>query len=455
MTSGDSRSDREQAFHILVNAANSEEYAETLIDQIASKLSSRDLTRIRYLVTTVIRRKLTLEAVLKSFVNRTIEPDLWILMKLGVAQILFGATEHRHADVNETVEVARQIGKQHWCKILNGVLRNLDRDCLPEIPSQFATNVYPLQTGSDLRALKKHHFPDPHADYCGYLSAAFSLPKWLVKRWKDRFSKEQLSEIASRFLSSPRLCLRVNLSKISREDLLKRFQEGGFSGRPGNIPTSILDINTTSVTQLPGWESGLFSVQDETAQNAAQTLNPQPGESILDLCAAPGTKTIHLAELMNFEGSIVAADVSEERLSKVRENVKRCQADLIETIQIAHDGQDFPEGPFDRILIDAPCTNTGVFGKRVDARWRITASDISELSQLQLRLLTQAASHLKPGGCIVYSTCSLEPEENERVVEQFLKTNTQFVCSSQKLFLPGSLSDGGFQALLTHQAVTD
>ena len=181
MTSGDSRSDREQAFHILVNAANSEEYAETLIDQIASKLSSRDLTRIRYLVTTVIRRKLTLEAVLKSFVNRTIEPDLWILMKLGAAQILFGATEHRHADVNETVEVARQIGKQHWCKILNGVLRNLDRDCLPEIPSQFATNVYPLQTGSDLRALKKHHFPDPHADYCGYLSAAFSLPKWLVK----------------------------------------------------------------------------------------------------------------------------------------------------------------------------------------------------------------------------------------------------------------------------------
>jgi 16S rRNA (cytosine967-C5)-methyltransferase len=455
MTSPRPQTVREQAFHVLVEAANSEEFAETLIEKIAAASDIRDLTRLRYLVTTVIRRKLTLESVLKQFVNRVIEPDLWILLKLGTAQVLLGASDHRHADVNETVEVARRIGKPHWCKLLNGVLRNIDRDCTDESPSKFASNVYPAQTIDELRLLKRDHFPNPDKDFAGYVSAAFSLPRWLIDRWQKQFDQEQLLKIANWFLSSPRMCLRVNLNKISRDKLLTLFAEGDSQGRLGNVATSLLDIETNSVTQLPGWETGLFSVQDETAQQAAPTLNPQPGETVLDLCAAPGTKTIHLAELMNFEGSIIAADVSEDRLSKVRENAKRCDAKLIETVQIGYEGDDFPAGPFDRILIDAPCTNTGVLGKRVDARWRISPADIQELSQLQLRLLTQAASHLKPGGRILYSTCSLEPEENERVVEQFLKTNTQFVCTSQKLYLPGSPSDGGFQALLTHQTATD
>ncbi|MDG2390826.1 MAG: transcription antitermination factor NusB [Planctomycetaceae bacterium] len=451
MTSHHTQTVREQAYHVLVEASNSDEYAETLIENIASEREARDLIRLRYLVTTVIRRKLTIETVLNQFINRTIEPDLWVLLKLGAAQILFGASDHRHADVNETVEVARRVGKPHWCKFLNGVLRNIDRNCTNESPSKFASNVYPAQTGDELRLLKRGHFPDPHKDFAGYVSVAFSLPRWLIDRWQNRFDQEQLLKIANWFLSSSRMCLRVNLNKVSREKLLTLFAEGDSQGRPGNIATSILDIETNSVTQLPGWETGLFSVQDVTAQQAAATLNPQPGETILDLCAAPGTKTIHLAELMNFEGSIIAADVSEDRLSKVRENTKRCDAKLVETVQIGYEGNDFPAGPFDRILIDAPCTNTGVLGKRVDARWRISPADIQELSQLQLRLLTQAASHLKPGGRIVYSTCSLEPEENEQVIEQFLKDHSHFECSSQKLFLPGSPSDGGFQALLVDQ----
>jgi 16S rRNA (cytosine967-C5)-methyltransferase len=206
-----------------------------------------------------------------------------------------------------------------------------------------------------------------------------------------------------------------------------------------------------SVLNLPGWNEGHFSVQDETAQHAALTLAPQPGETVLDLCAAPGTKTGHLAELMQNRGTIIATDVSEDRLEKVRDNARRLQLEIIQTVLIDRDGTNIPDGPFDAILIDAPCTNTGVLGKRIEARWRITPRDIDELSALQQRLLEQAADRVRPGGRIVYSTCSIEPEENENNVQNFLSSRPEFELRSERGFRPGDPSDGGYQALLVRK----
>ena len=196
---------------------------------------------------------------------------------------------------------------------------------------------------------------------------------------------------------------------------------------------------------------GTLTVQDETAMSASLLLAPQPGERVLDLCAAPGTKTTHLAELMNNEGHIIASDVDGRRLRRVEENARRLQLDIVEPLRILSDLSEFPTGPFDAILIDAPCSNTGVIGKRPEVRSRIGTPDIEELSSLQLKLLTSAARQLAPDGRIVYSTCSIEPEENADIVSAFLDAHADFQLKEVREFLPGQPSDGGFQALLVRR----
>jgi len=439
---------REIALRILIEAAQSKEFVETFLDRGSRSLETRDRARLRFLVTTVVRRKLTLETVLKEFVRKSVEPDLWQLLMLGAAQILFGSEQHRHADVNETVELARSLGKPRWCKLINGVLRNLNRTCSGEKAAEIGPDVYPVLSLAELRRLNKSLFPDPTTNFSEYVSCAFSLPNWLVPRWESRWGQQRTLQIASWTLNSPRMCLRVNRNKIDRRTLLAQFQETGHAGQPGHLDTSIVNIDAASPTVLPGWEQAYFSVQDETAQRAAITLDPQPGETVLDLCAAPGTKTLHLAELMNGEGKIIATDLRESRLHQIRDNVNRAKAELIEVRKISARGNDIPAGPFDRILVDAPCTNTGVLGKRVDARWRLSQRDLEELSDIQVRLLMTAADRLRSGGKLLYSTCSIESEENEQVVEQFLRENPDFRCEAQQTFLPGEPSDGGFQSLL-------
>ena len=221
--------------------------------------------------------------------------------------------------------------------------------------------------------------------------------------------------------------------------------------RAGALPTSIWLDSPTRVDQLPGFAEGEFVVQDESAQQAAELLAPQPGETVLDLCAAPGTKTTHLAELMRNEGRLIATDSSETRLKLVTQNAERLGLSIIETAAVTLEGTNIPAGPFDAILIDAPCSNTGVLGKRPDARWRIQPDDLEELSRIQLLLLLAASSRLKPGGRIVYSTCSIEPDENSSVVEAACHFRPKLKIVEQHELTPGQTSDGGFQCLLSTQ----
>ena len=203
---------------------------------------------------------------------------------------------------------------------------------------------------------------------------------------------------------------------------------------------------------LPGFPDGFWSVQDESAMQAAILLQPQPGERILDMCAAPGGKTCHLAELSDDQAQITACDVSEERLQRIRYNARRLQLNSVTTILVARDGQDFPAGPFDAILVDVPCSNTGVLWRRPEARWRFHEHELLYLVPLQTRLLIQACERLRPGGRIVYSTCSVEPEENRGVVDAVLQAFPEFVLAQDQQFLPGQPSDGAYQALIVNTA---
>lgn len=306
------------------------------------------------------------------------------------------------------------------------------------------------------RRFQKLILPDPVAEPHHFLTRAFGLPLWLIDRWATRFSTAELFELAEWFERRQPLSLRVNRRQTTRDQLLHRFAEvlGPESQNdfgPGRLADSVFYDGALRVVDLPGFSEGDFTVQDETAMAASLLLDPQPGETVLDLCAAPGTKTTHLAELMDNRGKIIASDVDGRRLRRVEENMRRLGLDIIEPLRIPADLSEFPTGPFDAVLIDAPCSNTGVIGKRPEVRSRIGTPDISELSELQLRLLTAAAGHLAPGGRIVYSTCSIEPEENSQVVAAFLQTHPQFRSIDVREFVPGQPSDGGFQALLRRE----
>ena len=203
------------------------------------------------------------------------------------------------------------------------------------------------------------------------------------------------------------------------------------------------------LAELRSFKDGWFYIQDPSTLLAVQLLDPQPGQSILDLCAAPGGKTTFIAQLMRNEGEIVACDISEERLKLVQENCRRLGATCVEPILFS--ALDSRPSTFDKILVDAPCSNTGVMRRRVDLRWRISPEEILRLQQTQLDLLKLAATKLKPGGTLIYSTCSLEPEENSEVVKEFLRGHKNLRLESERELLPFADNvDGAFVARLIH-----
>ena len=243
--------------------------------------------------------------------------------------------------------------------------------------------------------------------------------------------------------------MRCNPLRIERARLLAALREAGHSAEAGEHLQAVRLHESGPIRDLPGYADGWFSVQDESAMHVAAALAPEPGEVVLDLCAAPGGKTTHLAELMRDTGRIVACDVDERRLQTVSTLAQRLGLTIIETCCLADEhGADVPSGPFDRALVDVPCSKTGVLGKRPEARWRLRPDDLRHLVSLQVRLLRLAIQRVRPGGAIVYSTCSIEPEENRHVVETVVREAPDITLETAQESVPGRPADGGFWARL-------
>lgn len=443
---------RELAFDVLSRAATSSLYVSRLLDERLSQveISLPDRRLATELVHGVVRRRATLDALLRPLVQRRpedVEPGLRILLHLGAYQLVLLSGVPPHAAVNETAELAKQIGKPRWTGFINGVLRSLSRAVTDEMAEVASAACVPL-TGGRYRRMRAGVFPDPATTPVGYFAAAFSFPQWLAERWSLRFDGLELQRLGFWFNSPLPLCLRVNALQTTRDDFLSALQAAGIGARPGCFPQSVWLEQAASVVELPGFQEGWFVVQDESAMSACALLAPRAGERVLDLCAAPGGKTTHLAELMQNEGTVVATDVDAERLAMVGETSQRLKLEIVETQLIARDATDLPAGPFDAVLLDAPCSNTGVLGKRTEARWRLRPQDIPELAELQVRLLEAAVSRLSAGGRVVYSTCSIEPDENRAVVDAVLQRIPGLRLVNEVVHQPGHPADGGYQALL-------
>ncbi|MGE3799228.1 MAG: transcription antitermination factor NusB [Thermomicrobiales bacterium] len=431
------------------------------------QLAGPDRGLVVELVYGVIRRHLTLDTLLSEVVRQPLpamEPGLIALLRLGAYQQVFLPDMPRHAAVHETVNVARQIKKDRWVGITNAVLRNISGlvegayagpvaanvipVCVHAIDPNDADDTLPLCEGLKL---SKALLPDPARESVAYLSKACSFPPRYVERRLNAVSWQIALHECAWFNTPGRLCLRVNRLRSDRDALLSELREAGVTCEPGEIEESIRVVGTGAIQHLAAMTEGRATLQDESAMWSARLLDPQPGECIWDVCAAPGGKTTHLAELAGDRASILATDVSVERLDRVREACDRLRLSSIEFKTISRHGRDMPEGSFDAVLLDVPCSNTGVMGKRPEVRWRLKSKDFRELADIQARLLNDSAQHVKPGGRLVYSTCSIDPAENQLQVASFIERHPEWTLDCERHHAPGQPCDGGYAALLRRE----
>jgi 16S rRNA (cytosine967-C5)-methyltransferase len=440
---------RAAALEVLLADRPGSAYVQELLDEIltATPLSPLDRRLTTQLVYGVLRRRDTLDTLLGPLVarpRRDVEPWLWNALRLGAYQLVLLAHIPPHAALHETVELANLRGRPKAKGFLNGVLRALSRRLTDERTSEPAADAVPLEEGG-YRRFAQPVLPDPAVAPLEYVAQACALPLWLVQRWGERCSFDELLRRGLWFARPAPLWLRVNPLRTTRDAFLARLAAQGVSAQPGTHPQAVRLEQHAAIRDLPGYGDGLFTVQDESAMRVASAVAPRPGWQVLDLCAAPGGKTTHLAELMHNEGRVVACDLDAERLVRVSEQAGRLGLGIIETRPL--DGQQLPEiETFDALLVDVPCSNTGVLNRRPEARWRLRPESLRQLAELQRPLLIQGSRLVRPGGVLVYSTCSIEPEENQEMARSLLREVPGFVLEAEEEQSAGRPADGGYWA---------
>jgi len=442
---------RVAALKVLLQGSDREGFAQDLLDVALEEanLQPADRRLATQLVYGTLRRRGTIDALLRQAIHRdpqNVEAWIWEALRLGVFQLLYLDHVPAYAAIHETVELAQQLDMARAKGFINGILRKVSSWLSDEIVDAPAADAIPLRDGR-YRRLREPRLPSPKAKPADYIAAGLSLPPWLVDRWLDRFGWDETVRLGFWYAEPPSIWLRVNTLQTDREAMLAALKHANVQAEPGRHPQSIRLMEPTPIRDLPGFAEGMFVVQDESAMHLASALNPLPGSRVLDLCAAPGGKTTHLAELMKNQGEIVACDLDEYRLSLALQSCERLGISIV-SANVLGSEQDAPEGPYDGVLVDVPCSNTGVLGRRAEARWRLKPDDIRRLVPQQTRLLLAACERVRPGGHVVYSTCSIEPEENLGVIEAVRKAIPAMRFDGEEESIPGKPSDGGYWARL-------
>ena len=449
---------RQTAVSVLVRVEEEDAFAQDLLDRALEnpRIIPADRRLLAELVYGSIRHRLTLDAILDRFsktrLDRVDYPVLEIL-RTALYQIVFLDRIPPAAAVNEAVKLTKPLHFKSAGGFVNAVLRNAVRDIEDRASEKAAAPRRAVYRRPESWCnFCSEVLPPPDKSPADFLAQAYSHPAWLMERWLKRYGPEETAALCRADNEVPAITARVNSLKTTAPDLLAKFAQAGVWAEPGELPAAIRLPSHVRVDGLPGYTEGLFVVQDEGAMLVAPFLCPQPGQRVLDLCAAPGGKTTHLAELMRDQGEITALDISAERVKMVEENCRRLGLTCVRTMTAdaaLPEGLPAPlRGGFDAVLLDAPCSNTGVFARRPEARWRISPETIAECAARQGVLLRAALSAARPGAAVVYSTCSIEPEENEAVVRAALADTPGLGLEEERPVLPKASRGGGYMARL-------
>jgi 16S rRNA (cytosine967-C5)-methyltransferase len=409
---------RALALNLLNDWSKSRRLADELLESalVSSPLVGPDRAFVTELFYGCLRRKLSLEFLITQLANVPPQPIVADILQLGLYQLFYLKTP-AHAAVNETVALAKTHAHASEAKFINAILRRAERE------------------HDALQArLKATRDMSPWIYY--------SHPQWLWERWAARFGHEPAASLCEWNNQPPSLYIRINTLKTSTKP-------AEVDAEPTAHPLCWRVVNASGLFQGRAFADGEFYVQDPSTLTAVDVLDPQPGESVLDMCAAPGGKTTYAAQKMQNNGRIIAADLSSSRLALVGENCRRLGVTIVATLACegTHLDRCLRGDQFDRVLVDAPCSNTGVLRRRADLRWRIEESEIPKLAVLQEKLLSAAVPFVKRRGILVYSTCSLEEEENQRVAERFSRSHPEFTLETgQTIIPPRDGMDGAFVA---------
>ncbi|MCI5494536.1 MAG: 16S rRNA (cytosine(967)-C(5))-methyltransferase RsmB [Lachnospiraceae bacterium] len=425
----DSVNIRELVLELLLRITRDGEYSHIAINAVLSKyqyLEKRERSFVTREAEGTLEHMIELDYIINQFsktkVNK-MKPVIRCLLRGSVYELKYMDNVPASATCNESVKLARKKGFSNLTGFVNGVLRNISRN------------------------LDQITYPDEKKDLAASLSVRYSMPEWMIKKWLKDYDKETVMAMLAGFLQEAPLTIRTNLTKITPKDLAVRLQKEGLSVQQDEVLPYAFHITggLDYLYSLPSFQEGLFYVQDLSSMQVAEIAAPKQGDQVIDVCAAPGGKSIHIAEKLNGTGHVQARDLTEYKVGLILENIARCRVENVDAV--CQDASVLTEEDIDRadiVIADLPCSGLGVMRKKKDIRYKMTEEKQEELVKIQRDILAVVHQYVKPGGKLVYSTCTVNRAENEENVAWFLAQYPQFTCDYKKQILPDETGCDGF-----------
>mgnify|MGYP004478291055 CR=1 FL=1 len=414
---------RKAAFLTLVDVETKKSYSNLALNHQIAVTKANHEAFVREVVYGVLEHKLTLDYYIDKLASNGVDSlrtnELTIL-RMGLYQIGYMDSVPEYAAVNESVVLAKR-----YCRgkdgLVNGILRS------------YINKKIQLK------------LPDRSEDEVRYLSVKYSYAPWIVELWLRHYSSDFVEELLAAGNETPPTTIRLNWLRIMKPDLIAKLEESGFEVTEGDLCSNALHVKGSGLIESELYRLGLFTPQDESSMLVAEKLDPQHGELVMDMCAAPGGKTMAIAERMNNTGKIIASDIYRRKLDLVDKEAKRLGITNVETRSwdaSREDSSMFQKA--DRVLVDVPCSGLGVVRRKPEIKYKEHTDDMILLPNKQLAILSASSSYVKPGGTIVYSTCTINPEENEKVTDAFVRRNPSFKKTERTLLLPNVNGTDGF-----------
>ncbi len=431
---------REFILDILLDITKNGQYSHTAIANVLDKyqyLDKKDRSFIKRIVQGTLENQIQLDYIIGQFSKVPVckmKPVIRCIIRSAVYQIFYMESVPDAAACNEAVRLAKKRGFRSLGGFVNGVLRNISR-------SRDQNNLGIV-------------WPDREKEPERYLSVRYSVPEWMIRMWKDEFSLrwesdsdfQKMEHLLQAFLTPAPVTVRTDTSRCTPEKLKRMFEDKGVKVcMSAELPYAMQISDYDSIKFLPGYQEGLFYIQDISSMLAAEAAHPKEGDFVLDVCAAPGGKAIQLAQMMNGTGQVLARDLTEHKVNLLRENMQRCQVKNME-VQV-WDARNFDQSlaeKADIVVADLPCSGLGVMRRKKDIRYHMTPDKIKELANLQREILSVACRYVKPGGRMVYSTCTISRQENEENVQWFLNGYEDFELVESRQILPAETGSDGF-----------
>ena len=415
---------RKTAYYALMDVESKKAYSNIALNHqiICGRPSSPSF--VRELVYGVLEHKMLLDYIINHFVKTgtaKMKINDLIVLRMGIYQLGYMDSVPEYAAVNESVALAKKFcrGREGF---INGVLRSYIRD-------KFSVKL-----------------PDRAEDEIEFLSIKYSCARWIVELWVDQYGAEEAEEILKASIGNPGLCIRVNTLKTGKADLANRLRDKGFEVEDSKVAHHALRVTKGSnLVNDKLHKLGLFSIQDESSIKTVEILNPQPGDVVIDVCAAPGGKTLAAAEMMSNRGNIVSTDIYLRKLSIVNKEAERLGVSIVRTWpwDATKIDSDLLEKA-DKVIADVPCSGLGVVRRKPEIKYKKNMNEFDSLPRKQFEILTVASKYVKKGGVLQYSTCTINKNENENIVREFLRKNKEFSIVEEKQFLPHVDGTDGF-----------